>query len=160
MATKPTEYLNWNPSQSNVDEPPSGQKTSGWLPAQTLPAQYQNWIENLIDQWIQWFDFISGTNFGNQITVSTTTLLTNTIRTCLADPAAASFNVMLPQSISGNKGIRYTIKNINFSSVNIVTVIPFTASGDTLEGQATVPLGAGEVITLEDNGAGAYYQVG
>lgn len=112
-----------------------------------------------MDQWIQWLDFATGSNF-TQITVSVSTLLTNSIRTCFGDPSAASFNVMLPQSVSGNMGIRYTIKNINFVSVNTVTVIPFTASGNTLEGQATIPLGAGEFITLEDNGAGAFYQVG
>lgn len=161
MPAKPTEYLDWNPSMSNVIDPPSGLKTTGVIPGQLFAAQYENWMINLIDQWIQWFDFISsGGGGGTQITVSTTTLLTNTIRTCLADPGAGSFNVMLPLSISGNMGIRYTIKNINFASGNTVTVVPFTASGNTLEGQVNVPLGAGEFITLEDNGAGAFYQVG
>lgn len=154
---KPTEYLNWDPTLSNVIDPPSGLKATGNLPSMTLAAQYYNWAINLCDQWIQYFDGQTGRT---QISVSAVTLLTAIVRTCLADPGSSSFNVMLPTSIAGNKGLRYTIVNSNYSTANTVTVVPFTASGNTLAGQTSVVLGQGEYITFEDNGSGAYFQVG
>lgn len=59
MATKPSEYLDWNPSQSNVIEPPSGKKSEGWI-AEEPPADYMNWLFYMSDQWIKWFDFEDG----------------------------------------------------------------------------------------------------
>ena len=58
MATRPTEFLDWVPSNSPtaIIEPPTGQKNSGWLPGEIPPAQYFNWLFNLIDQWIQYLD--------------------------------------------------------------------------------------------------------
>lgn len=60
MAARPTEFINWNPSLSNVVEPPGGQKSTGWIGGQEPPAQFFNWIINLTDQWIQYFATNSG----------------------------------------------------------------------------------------------------
>lgn len=157
MPSRPSQYLNWNPTQSNVLQPSSGLQTSGNLPGQTLAAQYYNWFANLTDQWIQYLDSVTNLT---QISVTTTTALTASVRTCLADPTSASFNVSLPNSVSGTKGNRYTIVNSSYVTSNTITVLPFFGSGNTLAGQSSVTLGAGEYITFEDNGAGAFFQVG
>lgn len=53
----PSEFPVWIPDNTtNIIEPSSGQKNTGWLPGQVPPAQYFNWILNLINQWIEYFD--------------------------------------------------------------------------------------------------------
>lgn len=60
MADRPSEFLNWIPDDTtNIIEPTTGQKNTGWLVGQKPPAQFTNWQINLIDQWLQYFDQVS-----------------------------------------------------------------------------------------------------
>lgn len=60
MAARPASYLNWVPSNNPayIQTPTAGQLTTGWLFREAPPFQYMNWIHNLEDQWIQYFDSI------------------------------------------------------------------------------------------------------
>jgi hypothetical protein len=155
MPSKPTEYLNWNPTETNVIDPPSGLKSTGWLPETQPPSQYTNWQINLIDQWIQWLnvEFPGGTT---EI-VTSNTLLDNTIAVCLGNPATGSFNVTLPLAAAS---VNYdpSIKNIAIGSGNTVTVLP--SGSDMIEGQASVVLTGGDSIILASDGISGYWQLG
>ena len=62
--TKPAKYPRWADgganTPTNVTEPTEGQKNTGYLPGNPLPAQVFNWLLNLIYQWIEWFDQETG----------------------------------------------------------------------------------------------------
>lgn len=47
----------WSGTPTTV-EPSSGQKAAGWNPSQRPPAQYLNWWQNLVYQWVAWLDSI------------------------------------------------------------------------------------------------------
>lgn len=61
---KPTKFPEWaelpyvDPvvGGSNIVEPPTQLKNTGWLRKQKPPANYMNWLFNLINQWIEYFD--------------------------------------------------------------------------------------------------------
>ena len=52
---KPTSHLDWQ-ATGNIDNPPAQQKESGWVPNQKPPAQWENWINNLQDQWNKYLE--------------------------------------------------------------------------------------------------------
>ncbi len=55
MAAKPSSLPRWS-SVSGVVEPSSGQKDTGFEGGQFPPAQYFNWLFNLIYQWADYLD--------------------------------------------------------------------------------------------------------
>lgn len=63
MATRPSTYLNWVPSgsASYIQQPTSGQMTTGWTGGEAPPFQYMNWLFYYCDQWIQWLDTFTQT---------------------------------------------------------------------------------------------------
>lgn len=157
MATKPTQFLDWIPSNSpaSITDPPSGQKNSGWVPGQVPPAQFTNWQLNLIDRWIKWFD--SPTGIGQE-TITANTVVDNTIGLIFADVSAGSISSVELPPAAGNEGYRLTLKNISIGSSNTVTLVP--AGADTIENQASVVLAAGEYITVVSDGVLDYWQIG
>lgn len=66
--SKPTAYIDWNTSKSNVIEPIAGLKTAGYVQDDIPLASNHNWIFNLLDQWSKWlegcneFDAVIGAN--------------------------------------------------------------------------------------------------
>lgn len=64
IATRPTKFPRWatvpyvDPvvGGSNVVEPPDQQKDIGWLRKQKPPANYTNWLFNLIYLWLEYLD--------------------------------------------------------------------------------------------------------
>lgn len=51
---QPTELPRWADVGGDIVEPNSAKKDVGWVSAERPPAQYFNWILNLIYQWIEW----------------------------------------------------------------------------------------------------------
>lgn len=57
MAAKPASTPRWaDGGSAEVTEPASGKKDIGWLSAERPPAQYFNWLFNLIYQWMEYLD--------------------------------------------------------------------------------------------------------
>jgi hypothetical protein len=47
------DYVGWIPDNTtNIVEPPDGKKDAGWAPVEKPPAQYFNWLFNLLSQWV------------------------------------------------------------------------------------------------------------
>jgi len=160
MPSKPSNYLNWNPSQSNCIQPSGGQSTSGWQVGQMPPSQYENYLFNLVDRWIQWLDFASNQN-PTSVTVTGNYTAQVGVPIIFANPSGAPLTVTLPDSAS-NLDVDFIIKNINYTNANAVT-IALTTGSDKIENQSagsSITLGAnGETIRLHSNGAGVYWQV-
>jgi hypothetical protein len=53
---RPTKFPNWATSGTNIVEPPDGKKASGWIAGEQPPASYFNYWQNLVQQWVEWFD--------------------------------------------------------------------------------------------------------
>lgn len=56
MALKPEDFPEWATSGTNVTEPSSGLKISGWVPGDRPPAQFTNWLHALANEWIQYME--------------------------------------------------------------------------------------------------------
>lgn len=67
MASKPASLPRWSETAggvpSNIVEPSSGQKDTGWTPGQKPPARFFNWYKNLVYKWIQYLDDLSNQAF-------------------------------------------------------------------------------------------------
>lgn len=152
--SKPSEYLTWNPSLSNVLEPPSGLKSTGWTPGEEPPAQYTNWQINLIDQWIQWLDQQTSSN---TVVITTSTSITQQNKVVLANSSGGAFNVTLPLAAS-SVGFATSIANIGLGSGNNITILP--SGSDTIQGDASTVLEPGQSVSLASDGSGNYWQLG
>ena len=72
---------------SKVSEPAAGKKDIGWLVAEKPPAQWKNWLQLQIYNWLVWLDafeteahtWTKTQTFGAGITVSNTTLNTRAV---------------------------------------------------------------------------------
>jgi len=55
---KPSTYLGWVPSGSGsyIQNPTTGQKTTGFTEDESPPFEYINWLFYITDQWVQWLD--------------------------------------------------------------------------------------------------------
>ncbi len=51
---KPTKLPEWGSDLSNVTEPSSGQKATGWTTGQVGVSSYENWKSNLVYDWLSW----------------------------------------------------------------------------------------------------------
>lgn len=56
MATKPSSLPRWADVGGDIVEPTSGEKNVGWEPDTKPPAQYFNWWQNLVYQWMQYLN--------------------------------------------------------------------------------------------------------
>lgn len=157
MATRPIEFIDWVPSGNPVDviEPPSGQKNSGWQPGEIPPAQYENWVYYILDQWVQWLDQITTPQL---LTVTSNQSLPNTAGTVFANTSGGAITALTLPAAAGNGALRMTIKNIGIGSGNNATILPF--AGDNIENQASVVLAPGDYITVVSDGASTYWQIG
>lgn len=61
---KPTNTPRWADVGGAIVEPTSGKKDIGHVPAERPPAQYLNWLFNLIYQWVAWLDTITAPGSG------------------------------------------------------------------------------------------------
>ena len=70
--SRPSTYLNWIPSNnpSYITQPSGGQLATGWTANERPPYQYMNWVINLTDAWIQWFDSLTFSSVGTIDSVS------------------------------------------------------------------------------------------
>jgi hypothetical protein len=136
MATKPTEYLNWNPSLSAVVDPPSPLKVAGWAVNEEPPAQYFNWLFNLLDQWVQYFD--------EAINVDVSTLnLDQTMRLINGGnwkwvlgsgtlSWSSAFNLAIPSiPDANNQAAAGSIVLADGEVAYVAANVPFTTTGDT-----------------------------
>lgn len=135
--TLPVEFLDWNPSESNVIDPPAGLKSNGYLPTEVPASQHHNWIFNLTDQWIQWLNYVTSTilpttglasrgfvsvNFGASPYVMTSL---NTGQVLLVDTTGGPVLLDLPDPIA-NPGFVITV--VDFAGqfpVNNATFVRF-----------------------------------
>ena len=53
---KPTTYPRWADVGGDIVEPTSGKKDVGWVSDEEPPAQYFNWLLNLLYQWVVYLD--------------------------------------------------------------------------------------------------------
>lgn len=54
---KPSTLPEWaTDGDAQVVEPTSGKKAIGWVPREHPPAQYLNWWQRLVYEWIEWLD--------------------------------------------------------------------------------------------------------
>lgn len=58
MALKPVKIVEWATNLLNVVEPTAGKKIIGWLVAEKPPAQYFNFLLNVLGQWSAYLDDI------------------------------------------------------------------------------------------------------
>lgn len=59
MPTKPAEKPAWATSAALVITPPGGKQTTGWVPLDEPPAQFQNWLHYWTWKWINYFEAIT-----------------------------------------------------------------------------------------------------
>lgn len=85
MATKPANTARWAQTaggtlSSEIVEPSSGEKDSGWADAQLPPHDYFNWWQNLVHQWVLYLNdgaftgthsFAGSTSFAGGLTGDT-----------------------------------------------------------------------------------------
>lgn len=76
--TKPGNYLDWVPSANPlyIQDPTSGQKSTGWVANEKPPFEYMNWLFYYTDQWIQWFDQTLTPPFADGVTADPTVFVT------------------------------------------------------------------------------------
>ena len=56
---KPTKQPEWiSDNTTNITEPPQGKKDIGWIPAEEPPAQFHNWLWNIIYQWTNYIETV------------------------------------------------------------------------------------------------------
>jgi hypothetical protein len=55
-AGRPTNVPEWADISSNIAQPPTLQLQTGWNVNQIPPSKYQNWWQNVVYQWQQYFD--------------------------------------------------------------------------------------------------------
>lgn len=140
---RPNEYLTWNPSLSNVIDPPGGLKATGYLGGVVPGAQHHNWIFNLIDRWIQALD--QGYRRKTVVSSGPYSILTGD-GVILAVTTAGAFQLNLPKA-STVDGMMVQVKQYS-TNANAATVAAF--AGDTIDTGAdtSVALGYGECISL------------
>ena len=54
--SKPTKVPRWADTTSNVSEPSSGEKDTGWAVGAIHPSSYQNWISRTVGEWFKWIN--------------------------------------------------------------------------------------------------------
>ena len=64
MPEKPTTLPRWADSGGDIVEPSSGKKDVGWEVDEQPPAQWFNWLFNLLYTWIQYLNAPVGTGSG------------------------------------------------------------------------------------------------
>lgn len=81
MATRPASYLNWVPSgnPAYIQQPTTGQSTTGWVFREAPPLQYLNWLDYTTDQWIQYLDSLTNISPTVLTTTGNTTIGSNAL---------------------------------------------------------------------------------
>ncbi len=68
MSTKPSDLPTWaTDGGADIVEPNAGKQALGHRAGERPPAQYFNWWQNLVFQWIEWIDQILEHTFTHQI---------------------------------------------------------------------------------------------
>lgn len=98
----------------------------------------------------------SGGGGGAISSITSNTTASSTVSTYFCDPTSGAFTVTMPAAAS-NSGFKVTIKNIEMSTGNAITIA--RTGSDTIEGGTSVTLNPGEFITLQSDGT-SYWQVG
>lgn len=71
-ASRPTSFINWNPSQSACAQPTDSLRARGYQPGEAPTAQNFNWLLNLSDQWINYLaSSVSGAVMTSTLDTST-----------------------------------------------------------------------------------------
>jgi len=69
---RPSSFLTWATSGSKLD-PGAGRKATGFLPGETLPAQWLNWLLNNVGQWLTWINsYVPAKNEANTFSAKQT----------------------------------------------------------------------------------------
>jgi hypothetical protein len=131
-----------------IVQPPSGQQTTGWVSQQKPPFRYMNWLLYILDQWVQWFDFIgSNTNVTQTVTGTTSVASPNNLYLC--NTTGSGFSMNLPTAAS-SVGYKVKFKN-KWATGNNATVVP--NGSDNIEGSNTsVILAPGDYLELYSDG--------
>lgn len=66
MATKPTNTPRWANSGGAIVEPSSGKKDVGFVAGERPPAQFLNWLLNLLYLWVAWLNDIVAPGSGSE----------------------------------------------------------------------------------------------
>ncbi|RYF52449.1 MAG: hypothetical protein EOO38_00120 [Cytophagaceae bacterium] len=126
-ANKPTQYLQWNPSQSNVTQPVDTLRARGYQANEAPTASNMNWIFWLQDQWTQYFD----------------QSLTSAVMTTTLD---SSMRLM------GGGTLSYALSSGSFTwSAPLFLSIPSVPDADNVVPAGNVIVPAGSVIYVQAN---------
>lgn len=119
MAGKPS-YVGWIPDNTtNIDTPPGGKLTVGWI-AEKPPYQYMNWLFNLLSQWVNFNGpgaptaIIGSASYCTHATLAAAVAdagLSTNIRVLLAESQSISSTIHLTKAgwqIEALPGVTYT----------------------------------------------------
>ncbi len=156
--TQPSTFLFWDTNLANILTPPAAYLENGYIPGQAYPCEYDNYVIWLLDQWIQFLQQQVSSN-GGQTTVTTSQTLTTTYVSWFFNPSGGNLIATLPNSI-GVPGQLWRVKNVSFGGSKTVTVV-LNLNTDKLEGtlNGTAVLNPGEILIVQSDGAGNYYQM-
>lgn len=163
MATRPTTYTNWTPSPNStqVVQPTTTLRNSGYSAGQSPAAENINWIFNNLDTWIQFLDQASySTGLASSIDPDIRLLNGGNWTFSVASRALAwdaPFNLSVPGLTDGQNQAAAGSATLGSGQVAYVMAnVPLTAHGDTVAGSATVvniDYPAGIVVGMSVKGA-------
>ncbi len=158
-ANKPTTYALWNPSQSNVTQPPTTLRARGYQTGESPTAQHINWVFWLQDQWTQYFDqsltsAVMTTTLDSSMRLMGGGTLSYVVSTGVFTWSAPLF-LSIPSVPDADNQI--AAGNVVVSAGQVLYVqanVPFTSAGDLTSGTATVTnvaytagIAAGQAVT-------------
>ena len=154
MSTKPTSLPRWADVSGDIVEPTSGKKDVGWVSDEEPPAQYFNWLLNLIYLWTRYlsdgvFDgdvqFLDNVDIDGNLNVDgsfSAADLTGTdfVATTEGDIRHAEVRHRMPMPFYGNGVI---VGNLDFT-LNATGNAYFISSGGTVTVLFEMPLKEGD----------------
>lgn len=94
MTTKPGTLPRWADISLNFVEPSSGKKDQGWVGGEQPPAQYLNWLINLIYQWTQYLNNPDGFTLGADLLATEANANIARITAAAAADATAQYTLL------------------------------------------------------------------
>jgi len=127
--TRPSTYLNWvlsgNPSY--IQQPTTGQSTTGYVSLEAVPFQYLNYQFYLLDQWTQWLDYITQSDTLSATTTILVTTGNTTVNSNQLTGLAATTNVLAGHAIVGTSIATGTVV-VEISGTTVTMSRPATAT--------------------------------
>lgn len=142
-ASRPTQYLAWNPSTSGGAQPTDSLRARGWQAGESPLASNMNFLLTLSDQWIQFLDGSVSAAVMSTTLDSSTRLIGGGTLTYVAATGVFAWSAPLNLSIAGVPDADNAIAagNVVVQAGQVAYVqanFPFTTAADTTSGSATL----------------------